>query len=103
MIRVGVLILAVGAKASEDDWVLGPFTRLEHENPALETRHDTTFNCPLQGRNVFWEKKDVFNPAAVVRDNKVHLLYRAEDHDGKPYHLDLICARREAAFFVVNF
>jgi predicted GH43/DUF377 family glycosyl hydrolase len=32
---------------------------------------------------VKWEEKDVFNPAAVVRNNKVYLLYRAEDEIGK--------------------
>ena len=30
-----------------------------------------------------WDDKDVFNPAAVVRDGKVHLLFRAEDKIGK--------------------
>jgi predicted GH43/DUF377 family glycosyl hydrolase len=29
-----------------------------------------------------WEAKDVFNPAAIVRDSRVHLLYRAEDFSG---------------------
>ncbi|QQE77735.1 glycoside hydrolase family 130 protein [Alicyclobacillus sp. SO9] len=29
-----------------------------------------------------WESKDVFNPAAVVKDGKVYLLYRAEDNEG---------------------
>jgi predicted GH43/DUF377 family glycosyl hydrolase len=32
---------------------------------------------------VKWEEKDVFNPAAVVRDGKIYLLYRAEDTLGK--------------------
>lgn len=31
---------------------------------------------------VDWESKDVFNPAAVMRDDKVYLLYRAEDTAG---------------------
>ena len=31
-----------------------------------------------------WEAKDVFNPAAVVRDGLVHLLYRAQDTEGRP-------------------
>lgn len=30
-----------------------------------------------------WEEKDVFNPAAVVREGKVFLLFRAEDKIGK--------------------
>jgi predicted GH43/DUF377 family glycosyl hydrolase len=33
---------------------------------------------------VNWEEKDVFNPAAVVRDGLVHLLYRAQDNVGRP-------------------
>jgi hypothetical protein len=27
---------------------------------------------------VQWQKADVFNPAAIVRDGKVYLLYRSE-------------------------
>ena len=39
---------------------------------------------PILGpRGTSWEAKDVFNPAAVMRDDKVHLLYRAEDLTGK--------------------
>ena len=30
-----------------------------------------------------WEEKDVFNPAAVVRNDTVFLLFRAEDSIGK--------------------
>jgi hypothetical protein len=40
---------------------------------------ETTFKCPVRRKDVNWEAKDVFNPAAVVKDNKVYLLYRAED------------------------
>jgi predicted GH43/DUF377 family glycosyl hydrolase len=32
---------------------------------------------------VRWEVKDVFNPAAVVREGKIYLLYRAEDTVGR--------------------
>jgi predicted GH43/DUF377 family glycosyl hydrolase len=31
---------------------------------------------------VAWAAKDVFNPAAVVRDGRIHLLFRAEDNEG---------------------
>jgi len=78
---VGASLCAVG-KADDHSWVLGPFERLEHENPVLVTQQGSTFNCPLQRRPIRWEAKDVFNPAAVVRNDQVHLLYRAEDHDG---------------------
>jgi predicted GH43/DUF377 family glycosyl hydrolase len=33
--------------------------------------------------SVGWEEKDVFNPAAVVKDDTLFLLYRAEDSIGK--------------------
>lgn len=49
----------------QGDWTLGPFTRLEKENPVLVTRPETHFYCPLQKREIKWESKDVFNPSAV--------------------------------------
>jgi len=36
----------------------------------------------VRRKEVNWEAKDVFNPAAVVKDGKVYLLYRAEDRLG---------------------
>jgi beta-1,2-mannosidase len=64
-------------------WTLGPFTRALDGAPMLEPRADTRFACPVGGRVVAWEEKDVFNPAAVVRDGMVHLIYRAEDVVGR--------------------
>ncbi|MGH3088497.1 MAG: glycoside hydrolase family 130 protein [Rubrobacteraceae bacterium] len=49
---------------------LGPFEKY-FGNPILSPRGDG------------WEEKDLFNPAAVVRDGKVFLLYRAEDASGE--------------------
>ena len=48
---------------------LGPFERYEN-NPILGPQGDS------------WESKDLFNPAATVKDGRVHLLYRAEDSSG---------------------
>jgi len=48
---------------------MGPFVKYKG-NPILSPQGDT------------WEAKDVFNPAAVVKDGKVYLLYRAEDCTG---------------------
>jgi len=58
------------------------FERVDESNPVLSPG-DGTFLCPIRQEAVKWEKKDVFNPAAVVRDGKVHLIYRAEDTVGK--------------------
>ncbi|HRW49774.1 MAG TPA: glycoside hydrolase family 130 protein [Caldilinea sp.] len=63
-------------------WPLGPFEKVDAANPCLGPQAETIFDCPLAGP-VAWEAKDVFNPAAVVRDGKVCLLYRAEDTVGR--------------------
>lgn len=48
----------------------------------LTEKADSSFRCPVRGAAVAWESKDVFNPAAVVREGRVYLLYRAEDTVG---------------------
>ncbi|MCK5067531.1 MAG: hypothetical protein KAR16_08835 [Bacteroidales bacterium] len=50
------------------------------ENPILSADSSYTFFCPVQNRTVQWQKADVFNPAAIVKDNKIHMLFRAEDN-----------------------
>jgi len=64
-------------------WMLGPFQREDAANPCLTPSPAALFRCPVRGEMVHWEEKDVFNPAAVVRDGKVYLLYRAEDAVGR--------------------
>ncbi|HEV8080744.1 MAG TPA: glycoside hydrolase family 130 protein [Chitinophagaceae bacterium] len=61
-----------------------PFVKQDSINPCLFPLK-TTFTDPILKKKVAWEEKDVFNPAAVVRNNKVYLLYRAQDKIGKPY------------------
>lgn len=63
-------------------WMLGPFVRAA-ANPILGPDRAATFECPVRGAAVRWQEKDVVNPAAVVRDGKVHLLFRAEDTVGR--------------------
>jgi predicted GH43/DUF377 family glycosyl hydrolase len=63
-------------------WAVLPFIKVDSVNPVL-IPGDLTFKCPILKKNVKWEEKDVFNPAAIVRDNKIYLLYRAEDVIGK--------------------
>ncbi len=67
---------------SDTTWAILPFIKVDSVNPVL-TAGDLTFTCPILKRIVKWEEKDVFNPAAVVKDDKVYLLYRAEDKIGK--------------------
>ncbi len=41
------------------------------ENPVLKGDSTFTFIDPIKKTEVKWQKADVFNPAAIVRDNKV--------------------------------
>ncbi len=52
------------------------------ENPILSADSSYTFLCPIKNELVQWQKADVFNPAAIVKDNKIHMLFRAEDDPG---------------------
>jgi predicted GH43/DUF377 family glycosyl hydrolase len=63
------------------EWHIGPFTR---RGEVLGRQPQVSFTCPVLGTSVAWAAKDVFNPAAVVRDGKVYLLFRGEDTIG-PY------------------
>jgi predicted GH43/DUF377 family glycosyl hydrolase len=50
------------------------------ENPVLRADSTFTFMDPVKKEIVRWQRADVFNPAAIVRNNKVYLLYRSEDN-----------------------
>ncbi len=63
-------------------WMLGPFTRPENAQPVITARPQSVFTDPILGKPVHWEALHTFNPAAVVRDGKVYVLYRAEDDSG---------------------
>lgn len=52
--------------------MLGPFTKPGAVNPII-----------TPNPAVAWEAYATFNPAAVVRDGKVYVLYRAEDASGR--------------------
>ncbi|MEZ0542987.1 glycoside hydrolase family 130 protein [Fibrella arboris] len=67
----------------EKPWMIGPFQKQNAANPILDAKTSTTFFCPVRRDTVRWEEKDVFNPAAVVRNGNVYMLYRAEDTVGK--------------------
>jgi beta-1,2-mannosidase len=67
---------------SDSLWALLPFVKVDSVNPVL-LPGDNSFACPILKKTILWEEKDVFNPAAVVKDDQVFLLYRAEDKIGK--------------------
>ena len=59
------------------------FTKADEFNPVLVPDSSQVFVCPILKKEVKWEEKDVFNPAVVVRNDTLFLLYRAEDRIGK--------------------
>ncbi|MBC2840288.1 glycoside hydrolase family 130 protein [Robiginitalea sp. SC105] len=63
---------------AQDPWLLG-FVK-PPENPILQPDSTAVFFCPMAGREVRWQQADVFNPGAVVRNDTVFLLFRAEDN-----------------------
>ncbi len=73
----------VAAMAARPDWALLPFIKLDSANPVL-IPGKASFTDPIRKQAVLWEEKDVFNPATVVRNDSLFLLYRAQDRIGKP-------------------
>ena len=63
-------------------WTLGPFVRPANVNPIISPRPSSKFLDPMSKKQVAWETSDVFNPAAAIRQNKIYVLYRAEDRSG---------------------
>ncbi len=66
------LVFAVYGGQSQQPWMLGPFTKPAQVNPVI-----------TPNPAVAWEAYATFNPAAVVKDGKMFLLYRAEDATGR--------------------
>ncbi|HLZ45886.1 MAG TPA: glycoside hydrolase family 130 protein [Gemmatimonadales bacterium] len=77
-----VLLLALMPQASRQSWMIGPFVK-PAANPIITADATSRFRSPISDSVVAWEAFATFNPAAVVRDGKVYLLYRAEDATGR--------------------
>ena len=73
--------IALSASAVQE-W-LRPFTRPSTGNPVLVPNRDSVFTDPILNARVHWEALHTFNPAAIVRNDKICLLYRAEDDSGQ--------------------
>ena len=78
-----LLTLFSMAHADPADWMLGPFNRPDNAKPVIEPKPESVFDCPMRKKPVHWESTHTFNPASVVKDGKVYVLYRAEDDNGK--------------------
>ncbi|MFT7349852.1 MAG: hypothetical protein ACI8VZ_002170, partial [Candidatus Paceibacteria bacterium] len=63
---------------AQEKWMLG-FEK-PAQNPIMQADSSFVFNCPMEEKLVQWQKADVFNPAAIVRNDTVFVLFRAEDN-----------------------
>jgi predicted GH43/DUF377 family glycosyl hydrolase len=63
--------------------MFGPFEKPAQLNPAITPNAASQFRSPMSDTGVHWEAYATFNPAAVVKDGKVFVLYRAEDATGE--------------------
>ncbi len=63
---------------TDEKWMLG-FEKTEL-NPIMTADSSYVFNDPITKKEVQWQKADVFNPAAIVRNDTVFMLFRAEDN-----------------------
>jgi predicted GH43/DUF377 family glycosyl hydrolase len=77
-----VLLSATALHAQDASWEIGPFIRPASGNPVIVPRPGSTFADPILKKLVHWEILHTFNPAAIVRDGKIYVLYRAEDDSG---------------------
>ncbi len=90
--RAAVLIMllpAPGSVAGQPDggqgraWMFGPFDKPREVNPAIAPSPASQFRSPMGDTLVRWEEHAAFNPAAVVKDGRMFVLYRAEDASGE--------------------
>ncbi len=75
--------IALSISAQEKTWMMGPFERPVNAKAIIAPTDQTSFQDPMTGRNVKWESMATFNPAAIVKDGKIHVFYRAEEKLGE--------------------
>jgi predicted GH43/DUF377 family glycosyl hydrolase len=76
-----VLLTLAMLGAAKPRWQLGPFSR-PVSAPVISPDKASLFRDPISKAEVHWEALHTFNPAAIVRDGKIYVLYRAEDDSG---------------------
>lgn len=67
---------------TETDWAIPEFVKVDSLNPILQPSTALTFTDPIDGKVKHWEARNVLNPTAVVVQDQVYLLYRAQDSSG---------------------
>jgi len=73
---------ATSEPPESEQWAFPYFEKVDSLNPILTPSPDLAFRDPITGDSLRWEQRNVLNPTAVVKDDKVFLLYRAQDSSG---------------------
>lgn len=60
-------------------WALGPFEKLDEYNPILKPNNEDVFFDPVNQETVYWSEGHLYNPAAVVKDGVINVMYRSQD------------------------
>src|ERR1035438_179799 len=90
MIRSWMFVLAAAglwsAAIAADDparWRIEPFVRPSGTSRVIAPNKESVFRNPMDGKPVHWEALHTFNPAAIARNGRIYVLYRAEDDTGE--------------------
>lgn len=78
-----LLLSAAVAADRAANWRISPLVRPSGASPVIEPDKDSVFRNPVDGKPVHWEALHTFNPAAIVRNGRIDVLYRAEDDTGE--------------------
>ncbi|MEQ9299557.1 MAG: glycoside hydrolase family 130 protein [Cyclobacteriaceae bacterium] len=76
-----LLVISISCQQPETEkepWLIG-FEK-PVQNPIMVADSSYSFIDPLTDSISYWQKADVFNPAAIVKDDTVFMLFRAEDN-----------------------
>ncbi len=67
------------ASSSTESWSMQNFVKVDSLNPILTPSANEKFTCPVTRKVVAWDERNVLNPAAVVKDGKVYMIFRSQD------------------------
>lgn len=79
LILLVVLLLSCRDKKTDETLWLTGFVKPD-ENPIMVADSTYTFQDPIKDSLVRWQRADVFNPGAIVKEDTIFLLFRAEDN-----------------------
>lgn len=92
LIFLGCLLLILGCEKkvpqktqitnTEKNWGFVNFEKVDSLNPILLPTPNLKFDCPLTKSQLNWEERNVLNPTAIVKGDKIYLFYRAQDVTG---------------------